>query len=226
MIWVVIIISLLLGIIVVMSWQPWAKPKTQGEFLKDLCELVNGKIEPVPDKENAYRIVFVFDNEEFTYEEFEALTFRDKVIKAILKVKTPIDFNLVFVVRKAQTVVISAYQDMPMKADKNIALPPALSGFEAKSDQPHLAESLLKEVNVTKILTEYKHVDSHGHLYMPLRIVDGFVSLEFIPQGNMRPSLIALRRDPNSIEHYLEQFLTLVQGIRKYKQEQEESKGT
>ena len=66
-IWIVAVALVLLGIFLFSS-NPIFKPKSREQFIKDIAQFVEGRIEPIPEKGNSIRINFTFENEPFVFD--------------------------------------------------------------------------------------------------------------------------------------------------------------
>ncbi len=222
MMWLLAIIFVgLLGVLIFLSGYFSSQKKTRDQFLKELANLLGGKLEPIADLDNSYRISFNFENHDFTFDDIEEKGFTVTINKALLKVSTPTKFNLTFIEQeekatmRSSIVLASQIEEENVSAVAKVNLPKSLKGLKVSTNDPLLANRLLDDSKVANIFSGFKNLDVRGYPSVSLKIVDGIISLEFGLLATFRPSLTELRSHIAQLENYLDILLFLVEKLKK-----------
>ena len=67
---ILVIAALIFGIVYINS-SSVHKKKTREEYLQDLANFLEGKVEPIVDRENSHKIEFNFEGYPFLYEDVQ-----------------------------------------------------------------------------------------------------------------------------------------------------------
>jgi len=213
-IFIAIIGLLVISIIFVNLKNPFQK-KTREQYLQELAHFLEGKVEPIEDKENSFRISFNFENYKFVFEDIELLGFGAKDTKGQLIAETSRHLNFGFVETREKTSIKSGIMlaseivDEPARKIVKVRLPESLSKFTANTNDPTTANRLMQDERVVQVFESYRNKDARGYHTISLRIVDGKVILEYQRSGITKPSLLGLIGDTASIESDIRKLLII-----------------
>lgn len=216
---IVLAIGLMVAIIVINGVS--STKKTREMVLEQLAKFVHGQVEPVEEFQNSYRIKFKYENYDFFYEDIQGVGFADEVYNTCLKVKSITNLNLRFM-EKQQTKVTPFHQfsssdgasgEAPKPRQDFFPLPKSLQAFQLATNNPSWAEKLITDAKTERLFKKMKGVDSRGHPFMPLKVVEGMVVLEFPSAGAYYPRPLVNRDDVSSIEQQIQELLFIVEKI-------------
>lgn len=220
---VILVIVLLLAGIILLSGPSKLDKRTREEYLKDLTKFLEGTLEPIEDEliSNSFRIRFKFSNEDFIFEDWERKGFKEKIYSAYLIVKTSNRLTLKFSEKERSTKVrtdifiASDVSSQEISRTTHLQLPKHLKDLNVSTNDTTAANELLDEGKISSILKQFKSKDSRGYSFMPLKIVDGTVTLEFYSDKILKPNLVALYSDISSIDGYLKKMMVFVRELKK-----------
>ena len=210
-----IVIALLAGIFYLEA-QSQSKKKPREQFLEELSQALEGRIEPMVDIKNSFRVSFTFNDKNFIFEDIEDEGFRETLYKAFLRVKTDTKFNLSFAEKKVRSVIrpdmimTSQIPDEPFVPEVKLDLPNQFRSFETLTNNVEIVNKLFKNTKLLPFFLECRNVDSRGWPFMTFKIVDGFLILEFQAFGSAFPSLSVLYKDVRIMKNYLNPMCTIV----------------
>lgn len=218
-----IVIILITGIILLSGKSPLKEKKTREQFLGDMANFLEGKLEPVEDglHSNSFRIQFKHSGEDFVFEDFEKQGFKDKVYIAYLRVKTSNPLTLTFTEKRRssriRTDIFIASDISSRHAGQNAQLqvPKHLNDLTVFTNDIVAANELFEFGKISSILKQFKGIDSLGNPFMPIGIVDGAITLEFYSEKTLEPSLVALYSDISSIENYANKLMVFVHKLQR-----------
>ncbi len=220
MTWVIIVILVLLvgGIIFISSQSsPAQKPRIQ--FLKELADFWEGKLEALPGDPDSFQIHFNFEGRDFVFEDILEKGFKDKVNRVSLKTTTSTNVDLYFTQKEQKsvqmkTMIVSDIPDEPLKDIEKLNLPSGLKELNPHTNNFKLVNNLFEDAKTAAILTQFKNVDARGYSKMPLKIRQGVIILEFYTEGWVaRPHISALYNNVSSLEKYLEKIVDLAKRL-------------
>lgn len=216
-----VIIVLLLAGIVILSRPAPALKRSREDFLQQLVNFLDGRLEPMAEQPNGYRIQFQFDSHDFIYEDIVEPGFKEAINKAYIKAKTSSSFSLYFTEKEAatsfrvDTLIVTELAKQPVYENVKIVLPKGFEKLKAFTNDPQTANKFLEDPRILSAYREFKNQDARGFLSVALLIVDGALVLELLPVGNFRASLIALQSHIPSIEDYLEKLVIIIDKLNK-----------
>jgi len=196
------------------------KIRSRDQFLKEIEKFVDGRLEPISDQPNSFRIIFNFEGQEFVYEDLESLGFKDKVYKTYLKLKTPSKLTLSFTEKKSRNVeknkvrITSALEEMAQRHTK-VHLPKELEkNFNVNTNNAVQTNLLFRDKKAANVFVAFKNFDASGHPFMSLKIISGFIILEFHPSGTLHPRPLSLQISLQSLEEYLDKLLIVAKQLK------------
>ena len=218
---ILVVVLLLVGIII-LSGPSQLKKRTREERLQDLAKFLEGTLEPIEDEgySNSFRIRFKFSDEDFVFEDWEKQGFKDKVYMAYLKVKTPNCLTLNFSEKERSTKIrtdIFIASDVPSQQigrTVQLQVPKHLNDLNVSTNDTTAANELLEVGKISSIFKQFKNKDSRGRSFMPIKIINGVVTLEFYSDKILKPNLLTLYSDISSIDGYLNKLMVFVRELR------------
>ena len=223
---VVLLVIGIVGAIIFLSRKGVTNKRTREEYLRELADFLEAKVENLSEQENSYKIEFVYQNQPFVYEDIEDVGFKEVHYKAFLKGKTESSLNLSFIER-ARDAIRSDVQSFAEIASSpwgrtsgEVQVPKALKEFSVLTNHPGKANELLGDEQVVGVFSRFKSVGLRGHPVMSLEIQGGVVLLRFHPPGGLRPSIFNVQSNVTSIENYMNKLIIVMDKIK-----QNEDKG-
>ncbi|MGE0268857.1 MAG: hypothetical protein AB7S78_10445 [Candidatus Omnitrophota bacterium] len=203
-----VVILFIAGIMFLNSGSP-SKKKSREDLLADLAKVLEGKLVPIEDYQNSYRISFDFEGYKFNYEDIEAASFKDKIYKSYIKISTTSKLTLTFGEKK-RTQLIEHSKTVQHGV---VRLPKELQNFGAFSNNPPAAEVFLDDVKVLKILKKFQDVDTWGRPMMAVKISSGTIIVEFDSTGRSIHKALRFVTESSVIEEYLDDVLVLTKKL-------------
>jgi len=219
---ILIVVLLLVGIII-LSGPSQLKKRTREECLQDLAKFLEGTLEPIEDEgySNSFRIRFKFSDESFVFEDWEKQGFKDRVYTAYLKVKTPNPLTLNFSGKERSTkirtdiFIASNVSSQQIERTVQLRVPKHLNDLNVSTNDTTVANELLEVGKISSIFKQFKNKDSRGISFMPIKILNGVVTLEFYSDKILKPNLSTLYSDISSIDGYLNKLMVFVRELQK-----------
>ncbi len=215
----VIVIALLGGIIYFSHGR--GSKKTREEFLQEFTQFVEGTIETIPEQENSFRIHFVFENENFIYEDVQEKSFGDDFNRGFLKCQTPCPLNLYFIEKERMDKVVakdilfaSKIVEKSAAEKKKVKVPASLKAFAVSTNHVSSSDELLEDDKIVKIFIDFKNADLRGSPFLSLKILEGMVTLEFHPSITVKPNLPDIHNNVASIENFASKLLPLIKKLK------------
>lgn len=201
---------------------PFGQTKeTREEFLDKLAKFLEGRVEPIKERDNSFRLYFKYYEKQFVFEDMLEAGFSKEVNNAYLKNKTNKTLNLKFKpiekggIVHSETLMVSRLNSANFQEKIEIKLPEELKVFKIETDDPIQVKALLENPQVAEILSYYKDSDVKGIHRMSLKIQNGVIFLEFQPSVMRHPSLVSLRTNYQLINDHLEKLSILSEAIDK-----------
>jgi hypothetical protein len=216
-IWIIFGATVFIAIVFLISGLNAHTP-TREETLQKLAAKWKGKIEPLPEAENSYRMTFVFEGQEFIFEDRECQGFNGKIYRGTLRSHSRINFNMYFVERERTHAVrsdITIASNIAAHSGPEVVLPSGFKDFRIITSRPFWAQSLLNNKKVAAIFQEFKNIDQRGSKAFSIKIIEGEVMLEFHPTVEFKPNIPNLRSDPDSFESYILKVDLVINALRK-----------
>ena len=220
-IWMIIFIIVAVVGIILLSGTTLLRKKTREEYLQELVQFLEGKLSPLEGYENSFRITFQYEGRAFEFQDIEDKGFAGLGHKAFLRTQTDSVLTLSFTEAARSGIrsnIVQASQ-ISSKETSSLTIPEELKEFKIFTNQIKQAGALFFDDTILDIFVNYKQQDPHGHPLMPLRIQDGWLSLEFFSGINMHPNLFDLQNSVSKIERYLKHFLILAKVIEQNEKE-------
>ena len=188
------------------------------QFLSQLEKLTEAPCVPIDGQPNCFRISFDFEKQKFIFEDIEEPGFKGNVFKAYLKTQTNTQLSLNFTEKKRNVkirsdVLIASDIQEPEVEEKKLHMPKALEKFDVHSNDLDFMDTLLKDKKFVRSLIRWKNVDDRGFSFLPIKIINGVIILEFYPVRTFKPSREALKTDTHTLEDYLDQLRVIVDRI-------------
>ena len=218
MLWMLVIISavLVVGIIIINS----LGKQTRSQFLKDLETFLDGKLEPMDDKSNGYKITFSIEGMNMVFEDVPEVGFESEAFRGILRAPLGFKYALNFTEKEKRKTMGSSMvtiSDKPTDAVQDrisIKLPEPLNMFNVFTDDSWLTNKIILDKQCLELFVKYKNTDVTGYPIMPLRIINGEVLLDFHSSGSLKPSMDEIRADKAKMDNYVDEISRFVQRIR------------
>lgn len=215
---IIIVVGILIGIVFLSSRSPFKK-RTREEFLAELEKFLEGKTEPIPDKEDSYQIKFTFEKQDFIYEDVKVAGFKEDSYESCLKAQTRSNLTLQFTEKerdpiiRAEIIQASAIPDSIAPQEAKLQLPKNLKNFSVFTNDVRRANEVFQDKKVASIFSDYKNVDVRGYAFLSLVIKNGMVILNFHPSGRYNPRPISMLSDIHPLEDYLDKLLVVVRKL-------------
>ncbi|HBR14452.1 MAG TPA: hypothetical protein DD723_02780 [Candidatus Omnitrophica bacterium] len=209
---IILIIILFVGGIILLGEASPFKRKSRPEILRSLAKFLDGRLEPIEQAENSFRIRFTYEGREFVYEDWEEQGIQNTIYKTYLKLQTPGNFTLNFTEKsrggsvRSDLILISKIDANSVYKDSKVQIPKELQDFNIHSNNPVLLNDLFQEPKIIKIFSEFKNRDNRGRPFMTLKIIEGAIILEFPYSGLYYPKPLNLQPNFHSLEVYLERL--------------------
>ena len=230
MIWVfvIMIICFSAGIIFLGKSSPF-RVKTRQEYLQEMASFIEGNLEPIPEKEDSFRIIFNFERNNFSFEDVVEKGFRGDINKAFLRKRIELiggkkDEPLLFLVFtekkkgaavRSETLIVSDIPNDFFAKNSKVQIPEVLVGFDVQTNNKKVINKLFANRKAVDIFKKYISRDHRGNLRSSLKIVDGYIILEFLDGDGTRSNLSSLKGDIPSLEDYLDDLIFIVDLIKK-----------
>jgi hypothetical protein len=219
-IFIVIMVCCVAGFIV--FYYPTKKETiSRPDFLEKLRQFMEGRLDPIPESPNAFRITFTFQKRPFVYEDIFMPGFKGMVNKGYLKLQTNSMFTMTLSEKKEKKliqpdiVMMSNVTEIEDPVTRNVSIPEALKEFRVHASDSDKATRIFRDGKIAKIFVEFKNMDTRGYPISAVRIVDGQLILEFNPSARFNPNLIALYRDVAVIEDFANKLILLADKIER-----------
>ncbi|GEM_PF-1246071 len=229
--WVcLIVITALIGGIIFVANRSSVPKKDRKGRLKELTQLVEGRMEEIPGKRACYRVRFDFEGYAFVFEDLVEQGIENLLNRACLKVSTKAGFSLDFTEKErtlritADVVIMSEIKDAPVVPKIKVVTPPELGDLEIFTDDPAMVNEFFKQRKVVKIFKAFQNKDNRGFVFNALRIKDGVVMLEFYANSTFQPNLDIFWHNIYSIEDYADKLLIIARTMDRLVQERTEDK--
>ncbi|HLF17973.1 MAG TPA: hypothetical protein VI749_03650 [Candidatus Omnitrophota bacterium] len=211
---ITVIVLLMVGAIIYLKRPSQKEIKTRDEFLSELVEFVEGKLEPLEGFENSFKISFNFEGHSLVYEDMELPGFKAKSNKCFLKAPVPQKFDLQFQEKEQSAKIIQsnapAYgKGETHRAGGKVELPSKLKRFDVSTNDYQLANRFLSQAKVVQILGEYDNVDFRGNHFIAIKIIRGEIILEFYTEGRYHPNLGSVKNNIHLFDDHIKNVLTL-----------------
>ncbi len=212
-----IVIALVVGIVYLSN--DMEKKDSRKKHLAELVKLLDAQMEEISGRANSFALHFTYKSVPFIYEDIEDSIFEKVIYRAFLRVKLPINFNVVFIEE-----IKSSFRNQPVSLIKGssaqetnqIDSPRVFKEFSIFSNRPDVAAALFADDSAVRIFAKFKNKDTRGKPELALDIVDGVLTLKFYPLGQqMEPTVFDLRHNPSLIENYLEDMLVVYRQVKK-----------
>ncbi|MBF0522094.1 MAG: hypothetical protein HQL24_03440 [Candidatus Omnitrophica bacterium] len=216
-----VIISIVFLVAIIWINSHSQKPETSLEFMKRVEKLTEGKSEPILGEENAQRIRFSFEGEEFLFEYFLIKGLEQEVEKAFLKIETQVPLTIQSTEKKQRSVMTQSSMPGAVKNSQasmpyaeSLHVPPSLRDLEIYTNKPALVNKLFDDRKVVRVLDSFKNTNAQGFTFLSLKVLTGTIILEFSPLKSGHPNLLVFKRDIHSLENYADQLLLLARKIK------------
>jgi hypothetical protein len=219
MMWIlgVTLVIFLAGLVLVNGMGKQSRP----QFLKELENFLEGKMEPADDKKNGYKITFSIDGVEMVYEDFPEVGFEDQAFRGCLRCPIGFKYTVNFTEKERKrslgsgmVTVSDKSTDMALQERVYVKFPEKLNMFNVFTDNVELTNAILFDRECLDLFIKYKNIDATGYPIMSLRIINGEVLLDFHSIGSLKPSIDEIRSDKAKMDGYIDDVKKLVQKIR------------
>ena len=233
MLWIaVVVIILLVAGIVFFSLTTSGRKKTREQFLKEMAEFMEGSWEPVQTTQqlNAFKVIFNFEGENFTYEDLEEVSFREKLLKGYLKCQTSSLLDLYLTEKEKSEKIIQPDLHFPsqksgqdFKEKVKIRMPKSLKHFHVYTNNPQDTNALLDNDKIAQIFAGFRNRDSRGRSFSSIKILHGEVILEFSSSVVYSPNRSDLVNNVASIENYTKKLLAIIKKLKEIEHRKKDS---
>lgn len=220
MMWIVFfVIALLVGGILFIAQETHENKKSKKSYLEELEKFVEGKLEPLAERPDSFRIIFKYQGKEFIYEDLEVQGFQESLHKAYLRGKTNSGLTLYATEKEKSTrirtdiFIASEIPDEPIAEDQKVIIPKGLGDLNIHTNDIELTNALLSDFRMLKIILDFKNTAPGGSSFLSLKVLNGVVILEFYPVSQFKPSLQELKGNISQIENYLMMLIEVMDFI-------------
>ena len=211
-----LIIAICIGGILLFTKQITPGKRSRQQYLTALEHFLEAPLMPVEETKDSYRIAFRFEKHDFVYEDMLYPGFKGNINRSYIKGKTGTDFGLDFTEREQKGMIHQTTEKQPKVQKTKIHLPKTLDMFSAHSNQPVLANKLLKDSAVVRVLAEFKNVDHRGRPLMTMKVSHGHVVLDFHPSERLHPKPLSQLASFEQLEDYLDKMIIVMKRIESY----------
>lgn len=191
------------------------KESSHEAFISKFNNFVKGKIVPVENYENSFRVEFDFEGRSFNLEDLEMAGFSEKSRKVHINHPTGTNFTLMLSEKKRGGRVQSDIM-MVSKLPKNIKanssklrIPKQLKNFSIHTNDPTTANKLFDDDKILGIYSEFRNSDPRGRPFHSLKILDGVISLHFHNQTGYKPNYYSLKNELAMLEGILDKLIVI-----------------
>lgn len=209
---IVLGIVIAIAVIVYLNMHGGGDKNQRTNYLRQLAKFFDSEVMPIPDAENSFRISFRYRERDWIYEDIEVSTGRGVEHVGTFKLLIPTKLKLSFTER-SRTQIRSNVKSLEDVATSmwgtdapQVKLPKPLQDFQTHTNNPGVANKLVNDDKVLKILLAYNNRDTRGHPVMSIHIHEGVISLEFHPNPNLKPSILELQHNVTEAEKYLQEL--------------------
>ncbi|MFP4472942.1 MAG: hypothetical protein ACLFPX_03605 [Candidatus Omnitrophota bacterium] len=223
--WAFWIIAAMLGAIVYLTATSVGRKDARERHHDEMIAEYGGVKTPIEHRENCYAITFIYRGGTFTFEDIEDFAAGQKVYRGYLRLKTSLHVNLGFTehmrseIRSSPASLSGGHS---IHGSDQVMIPPEFKEYGIYSNNVRLANALLEDEGVVRIMAKYKNRDSRGKPAMTLEIIDGQIIVRFSAVGDLQPGMFDLRHNPSSIDRHLENILVIARRMEKIAQQEKE----
>jgi len=189
-------------------------------YLAQLAKLLEGQCDLIEGTEDCYRVQFNFRGKNFIYEDIMEEGFQQRRFqRGYLKVPLGINLVLSFTERERSTLVENAtLRNIGTGWHKNLGNSRSakkMSAFDIYTNNQGLVDVLMADEEILNMFAGFKNIDSRGHPFMALDILEGYLILRFYSREGFKPDLIDLQDNVSRIEGYLDLLSRMVDKIQR-----------
>jgi len=190
--------------------------KSREQFLQEFTRYVEGKLSPMDDNEGSFRVDFTLEQFAFSFEDLMLPSFKEKLNKAHLKLQLPLTLSLQFQERKQNNKLFDQNVGLYKNAGDIMAgvkMPEKLTEFQIQTDNIEVTKKLLANPKFVNLISEYKNRD-RGYLFIPIKITQGLISMEFLKDQRYNPSLQIVHKNIHLFENHIKDLVSLAKIVQ------------
>ena len=194
------------------------------DFLADLAKLLESKVQMRDDDASKSYIEFSFRGDDFEFEDIVSSGFSMDIMKAYLKLKSPLKYSVGFeeysksYTVKSKIITMSNLQQAQQGAQEVVEKPRFLDGVDVVTNNIRLTNKLLTDKKFQKTLQFYSSYNDRGTFAAGFKIISGVLILEFSSIPTFSPNLDELKLDINIIEKHISNLKYIAKTILQIQQ--------
>jgi len=211
----VLVILMIVGIVLV-NRSGALTIRSREQFLQEFTKYVEGKLSPIEDSEGSFKVEFNLDQFAFTFEDQMLPSFKEKLNKAYLKLQLPMTLSLQFHEKRQSSKLFDQNVGLyKTNNDANIVvkMPEKLIDFQIVTNNVEMVTKLLANPKFVNLVSEYKNRES-GFLFIPIKITQGLMSMEFLKDQKYNPSLQIVHKNIHLFENHIKDLINLAKIVQ------------
>jgi len=211
----ILVVLMIVGIILV-NRSGALTIKSREQFLQEFTKYVEGKLSPIEDSDGSFKVEFHLDQFAFTFEDLMLPSFKEKQNKAYLKLQLPLTLSFQFQEKRQGSKLFDQNVGLyKQTSDANVLvkMPEKLNEFQVLTDNPEFGKKLLASPKFINLVCEYKNRES-GFIFIPIKITQGLMSMEFLKDQKYNPSLQIVHKNIHLFENHIKDLVNLAKIVQ------------
>ena len=213
----ILVIMMIVGIIIVNRSGAFSI-RSREQFLQEFTKYVEGKLSPIEDSQGSFKVEFNLDQFAFAFEDLMLPSFKEKQNKAYLKLQLPITLTFQCHEKRQASKLFDQNVGLYKKneeANVIVKMPEKLNEFQIQTNNVEIVTKLLANPKFVNLISEYKNRES-GYLFIPIKITQGLMSMEFLKDQRYNPSLQIVHKNIHLFENHIKDLINIAKIVQSY----------